>query len=469
VPTPFSPGLSEPKIVDLSHPEDDLLLGASREGLEAAVRAGDVEALARIDGCFAAVARDGVTVRLARTLGRPLRYFVAKRSTGPYLVVADRIDDIARYCAREGISWQFHPSYTRMAPAHYLTELDQVGCPDPNPRYRRFFSPRIGREAADVGRLGELYVRELRATVARIVEALPAEEPIAVALSGGADSSAVAAALESVVAERGQAHRLRFYTLSVGGGDDSRAARAVAEALGAAGRWHLLEAADEDIDVAGAVASIEDYRPLDVQCAAVSRAFLRRLREREPDLTWLFDGDGGDENWKSYPVEDSDLTIRSVLNNPLLYHEGWGVDSIKHSLTYSGGLSRGIVRGLAPAREEGFRVVSPHTWRPAVAAALAAPLAELVGEDLGRLYELKGRVVARGLAAFGVELPIAPKKRFQEGATSGEVFRRLAAVGRSELRRLHEERFVRLGAETPEAETDRPGGAPSSPGRFLEA
>ena len=48
------------------------------------------------------------------------------------------------------------------------------------------------------------------------------------------------------------------------------------------------------------------------------------------------DGDGGDENLKDYPIEENpELTIRSVLNNMLLYQEGWGVNSIKHSLTYS--------------------------------------------------------------------------------------------------------------------------------------
>ena len=36
-----------------------------------------------------------------------------------------------------------------------------------------------------------------------------------------------------------------------------------------------------------------------------------------------------------------DDTINSVLNNTMLYQEGWGVEAIKHSLTYSGGQSRG--------------------------------------------------------------------------------------------------------------------------------
>ncbi len=67
------------------------------------------------------------------------------------------------------------------------------------------------------------------------------------------------------------------------------------------------------------------------------------------------DGDGGDENLKDYPIEENpELTIRSVVNNPMLYQEGWGVGKIKHSLTYSGGLSRSYARTYAPGAS--FRV-----------------------------------------------------------------------------------------------------------------
>ena len=78
---------------------------------------------------------------------------------------------------------------------------------------------------------------------------------------------------------------------------------------------------------------------------------LKGIRSRYPDWKYLIDGEGGDENLKDYPIEENpELTIRSVLNNLMLYHEGWGVASIKHSLTYSGGLSRGYMRTLAPSR-----------------------------------------------------------------------------------------------------------------------
>ena len=64
------------------------------------------------------------------------------------------------------------------------------------------------------------------------------------------------------------------------------------------------------------------------------------------------DGDGGDENLKDYPIEENpELTIRSVVNNTMLYQEGWGVGKIKHSLTYSGGLSRSYARTTDGSRE----------------------------------------------------------------------------------------------------------------------
>src|SRR6185369_4363194 len=123
-----------------------------------AVHGGNAARLAATDGHFAAVARDGQTVRLARTIGLPLRYFVAKMFHGPFLVVADRIDRLYDYCCAQKIGWQFDPLYTRMVPAHTLIEIDQIGCPDPNPRTHRFFDPPVGRGPADVAALGAAYV-----------------------------------------------------------------------------------------------------------------------------------------------------------------------------------------------------------------------------------------------------------------------------------------------------------------------
>ena len=43
-----------------------------------------------------------------------------------------------------GLDGHFHPSYTRMVPAHYVVEIALVGCPDPDPVYTRYFTPAVG-------------------------------------------------------------------------------------------------------------------------------------------------------------------------------------------------------------------------------------------------------------------------------------------------------------------------------------
>ncbi|HEV8497898.1 MAG TPA: hypothetical protein VGQ56_13585, partial [Gemmatimonadaceae bacterium] len=205
-----------------------------------------------------------------------------------------------------------------------------------------------------------------------------------------------------------------------------------------------LEMLGETIDVASceldplrAVAVIEDYKPLDVECAAVNLALLAAIRDRYPTWHLLVDGDGGDENLKDYPIEEnSELTIRSVVNNRMLYQEGWGVDSIKHSLTYSGGYSRGCVRGYACAREYGFSTFSPYTRPSVIAVAEAIPFAAMTQGSTERLYALKGEIVARGIrAVLGVDMPVFPKRRFQHGSVSSESVGRLFPQNEERYRR----------------------------------
>src|SRR5438105_1446074 len=128
------------RLIDLSGVRTCAWTGPAESELMEAVRRGDTASLAASGGHFSAVARGGQTVRLARTIGFPLRYFVAKMFHGPFLVVSDRIDSLYEWCQTQKIGWQFDPMYTRMVPAHYLLEIDQIGCPDPVPRYHRFFS-----------------------------------------------------------------------------------------------------------------------------------------------------------------------------------------------------------------------------------------------------------------------------------------------------------------------------------------
>jgi asparagine synthase (glutamine-hydrolysing) len=408
------------RLVDLVGPRTTALTGASTTDLVDAVARCDANALDATDGHFAVTARDGRTVRLARTMGVPLRYFVAKMYHGPFLVVAERMDQIFAWCREQRIAWQFDPAYTRMVPAHYLVELDQVGCPDPSPRYHRFFDPPVGRGSSDVAEAGAAYIAAAYDSIVKWMTAVPADAPIAVAFSGGVDSTAVLLmAMRANEALGGNATRVRAVTLDLGGGRDAAQAEHAMRELGLASQWERVTALPDEWDLEAAIRVIEDYQPLDVECAATSLCLLRGIRDKHPALKYLLDGDGGDENLKSYPLEDSDLTLSSVLRNPLLYQEGWGIDAIKHSLAYSGGLSRSYVRTSAPAAALGFDAFSPFTTRSVIATAVAIPFEQVLAGDAGRLATLKQDIVSGGVrATLGIEMPVNQKRRFQDGATA---------------------------------------------------
>jgi asparagine synthase (glutamine-hydrolysing) len=415
------------RVLNLIPDEDQQILNMTVDDARALLLAERPADVLRIAGSFALIARDGQRVALARSLDRPLRYFLAKEKDGPMLVVADRIDQIRDALEREGHGDQFHPSYTRMVPAHHVTEIQLVGCPDPNPVYRRVLVAPRGVVPPDLDVIGETYVQALAEEIRLWVAALPEREPLGVLFSGGIDSGAVLLALYHELLARGQSPaRLKAFTLAVdGGGADLEQAREFLRRTGLQMLHEVIAAPSAGLDPFAAVAVIEDYKPLDVECATVNLALLQGIRERYPDWRHLADGDGGDENLKDYPIEENpELTIRSVVNNRMLYQEGWGVEAIKHSLTYSGGLSRGCVRGYAPARRHGFSPFSPFSRPRVIAAAEAIPFAELTRGSHEALYGLKGEVLRRGLwRVMGLDLPVFPKRRFQHGAVTHEAFR----------------------------------------------
>ena len=386
------------------------------------------ESMLEVRGSFALTARDGEHVLMARSLDRPLRYFLAKEVEGPLLIVAERIDDILRCLIEQGYEDQFHPSYTRMVPAHHVTRLHLIGCPDPNPRHERFFAPPRATMSTDLDEIGRRYIEALYSELKSWMEAQTEVAPIGVLFSGGIDSGAVLVSLYRALLETGRSpSRLKAFTLAVdGGGEDVQQAREFLRRLDLEMLHETIEVEASELDPFEAVEIIEDYKQLDVECATVGLALLRGIRRRYPEWRLLVDGDGGDENLKDYPLEeDQELTIRSVVGNSMLYQEGWGVDAIKHSLTYSGGFSRACVRTYAPARKLGFEGLSPFCRPSVIEVAEAMPFDELTRGSTSRLYELKGEVVRRGMkAVLGVDFPVFEKRRFQEGAVDGDEFRR---------------------------------------------
>jgi len=433
------------RVVDLLDPSLNRLHNLSLDEARARVLSGDPDAVRTIDGSFAILARKGKTVRMARSLDRPMRYFLAKRHEGPALIVADRMDAIRAQLEREGLADQFHPSYTRMVPAHYVVEIQLLGCPDPDPVYTRYFTPERNSQPADLDVIGARYIGALADEIAKWVTSVPANEPIGVAFSGGIDSGAVFLTTYHVLRKLGiSPSRLKAFTLDFGDGPDGRQAREFLDRLNLGLFLETIPASLDDIDPAETVRTIEDYKPLDVECAAMGLALCRGIRKRYPDWKLLLDGDGGDENLKDYPIEEnSELTIRSVVHNLMLYHEGWGVGRIKHSLTYSGGLSRGYVRTYAPARQVGFDAFSPFTRPSVINVSEGIPFIDLTQYDVPTLYSLKGEVVRRGVKAVtGLDMPIFEKRRFQHGALPKETLRQRLPAQEAVYRR----RFLSLYA-----------------------
>lgn len=407
------------RVLDLTDPARNRVYGMSLGEARSRVASGDPEAVGGIDGAFALWGRDGVTVRLARSIDRPLRYFLAKQADGPMLVLSDRIDAIRDELVRLRLDGQFHPSYTRMVPAHYVVSIRLVGCPDPEPAYARFFAPQKDVLPADPAEIGRLYIGALAGEIAKWLSHVPPREPIGVCFSGGVDSGAVFLVTHHVLRCLGQSPaRLKAFTLSAGGGADLDQAREFLERLDLNLFLEPIEADPASLDPHEAVRVVEDYKPLDIESATMALALCRGIRARYPGWRYLLDGDGGDENLKDYPIEENpELTIRSVLSNPLLYQEGWGVGTIKHSLTYSGGQSRSYTRTYAPLSRFHFEGFSPFTRPSVIEVAEGIPFVSLTGWRHDRLYALKGEIVSRGVEAVtGMRMPVFPKRRFQDGA-----------------------------------------------------
>lgn len=414
--------------VSLIDNAQNILFNMSQEEASAAVVSGDAERVRKIEGQFAIVEKVGQQVFMARSIGRPMRYFLAKQVSGPLLIVAERIDEIYNFLKSRNLHTQFHPSYTRMVPAHFVVRLEVIGCPDPNPQYTRFFNPRRNSLPGDLDEIGRTYIQTLSDECQKWLLSIPPEEPIGVLFSGGIDSGSVFLVLYHLMLKMGLSpQRLKAFTLSVNNGPDAEQAHQFLDTLGLSLFLEVIEVPRSEIDYREAIKIIEDYKPLDLESATMAMALGKQIRKLYPDWKYLADGDGGDENLKDYPIEaNTELTIRSVLNNTMLYQEGWGVDKIKHSLTYSGGQSRGHVRSYAPCRMLGFRGFSPYALPNVIEVAEGIPFIQLTNWSEEALYALKGEITRRGVKAVtGFDMPVFEKRRFQRGAIPESEFQQL--------------------------------------------
>src|ERR1700722_1606799 len=114
------------RVVDLLDPGANRIYNLTADAARELLLNHQAEAARQIDGSFALIARRGKTVFMARSLDRPMRYFLAKRQAGPVLIVADRIDTIYDWLKTEVLPTQSHPIYPRRVPAHHVVELQLI-------------------------------------------------------------------------------------------------------------------------------------------------------------------------------------------------------------------------------------------------------------------------------------------------------------------------------------------------------
>jgi asparagine synthase (glutamine-hydrolysing) len=423
--------------VNLLDYNNNIIFNMSPEEVTEAIISGDPTRVRKIEGQFAIVEKVGQQVFMARSLGRPMRYFLAKQVAGPLLIVAERMDEIYDFLKSKNLHSQFHPSYTRMVPAHHVVRLEVIGCPDPNPVYTRFFAPQRNRLSNDLDEIGRAYIGSLANECQKWLKMIPENEPIGVLFSGGIDSGSVFLVLYHLMLKMGLSpQRLKAFTLSVENGADADQAYQFLDELGLSLFLEVMDVFASEVSYKEAIKVVEDYKRLDIESATMSLALCKQIRKLYPDWKYMADGEGGDENLKDYPIEENtELTIRSVLNNTMLYQEGWGVDKIKHSLTYTGGQSRGHVRSYAPQRALGFKDFSPYSLPNVIEVAEGIPFIELTNWDHEQLYALKGEIVKRGVKAItGFDMPVFEKRRFQKGVADENTFHEMFAANELEYR-----------------------------------
>src|SRR5439155_3546872 len=120
--------------------------------------------------------------------------------------------------------------------------------------------------------IGETYIAALHDEITKWLRQRASDGPVGVCFSGRIDSGSVLLVTYHAMLRLGMSpSRLKAFTLSVdGGGEYLAQARRFLEAVGLAFLLEPVEVASPDIDWREAVRTTEDYKPLDIQSAAMA-------------------------------------------------------------------------------------------------------------------------------------------------------------------------------------------------------
>jgi asparagine synthase (glutamine-hydrolysing) len=136
------------------------------------------------------------------------------------------------------------------------------------------------------------------ALVAAVKKRMMTERPVAALLSGGLDSSLVAALVAKELRQAG-APPLRTFSVGMKGSSDLFYARKVADWIGSKHTEVLLTADDFFQAVPEVIRCIESYDTTTVR-ASVGNWLVAKAVKEQSDCKVVFNGDGADEVWGSY-------------------------------------------------------------------------------------------------------------------------------------------------------------------------
>lgn len=401
----------------------------------------------------------------ARSIGVPAR--VACQLITPThtrFIVAHTIREIREVWERHlaagtGGVKPFDPTYTEMFPAFYRVVINHQAIRDkqhgwflPNPEYGLYDSTEFFPPSVDL--IGEAYIHAVRNVVQDQLRLIPDAEPIGLALSGGADSALVAAVLSDSLQSVTRQNPVILFTLAIdGGGSDLAQARSVADLLQRRyGRdrvpFHVISVRSSAVNAGRlmeeAAGVLEEHHVRDVECGMAGLLLYRSVQQKiaaseVPPIRFDFNGDGGNENFRDYPLVDEGYGIIE-LNNvhalPFLYLLGYHRTMRASSDTFSGGLSRAYTRTFNPARKFGVRTFSPLIDRRVIDVGRRIPLAALTPTPQ-QLHALRGEAVRAGVKqVIGLDLPVFPKARFQEGCAADPHFLRVTQEDQKRLKAM---------------------------------
>jgi len=134
--------------------------------------------------------------------------------------------------------------------------------------------------------------------VAAVDKRLMTERPVAALLSGGLDSSLIAALVQKRLTARGLPN-LKTFSIGMTGSSDLKHAREVADWIGSDHHEVVVTADEMFAAIPDVIRDIESYDITTVR-ASVGNWLIAREVQRQSDCKVVFNGDGSDEVWGSY-------------------------------------------------------------------------------------------------------------------------------------------------------------------------